>query len=179
MTGDLESTNPCDSSWLSSDCSAVQPRINLKESPGRQLPAVRELGEGAYALVMSISRARTAIRASQMAAPVTASAAIATSARRTDRPGSARPPPPAATRAGMSSNHFYGRPVATSLKAVAAPDWYTLLYPPTVTATPRITDKELTQLGWDRPAHLASTHALPPFVELVIIDEATDPRPRP
>ena len=44
-------------------------------------------------------------------------------------------------------------------------------------------DKELTQLGWDlRPpsalptrstgAPYASAHALPPFVELLIIDEA-------
>jgi AAA domain len=51
-----------------------------------------------------------------------------------------------------------------------------------VTATPRMIDKELTRLSWDfvtirTPDPLdrrtyASTHALPPFVELVIIDEA-------
>jgi hypothetical protein len=28
-------------------------------------------------------------------------------------------------------------------------DWHTLLYTPAVTATPRMIDKELTQLGWD------------------------------
>jgi len=28
-------------------------------------------------------------------------------------------------------------------------DWHTLLYTPTVSATPRTIDKELTQLGWD------------------------------
>jgi DNA transposition AAA+ family ATPase len=61
-------------------------------------------------------------------------------------------------------------------------DWHTLLYTPTVSATPRMIDKELTQLGWDfvtirtpdpsdRRSH-ANTHALPPFVELLIIDEA-------
>jgi DNA transposition AAA+ family ATPase len=61
-------------------------------------------------------------------------------------------------------------------------DWHTLLYTPTVTATPRMIDKELTQLAsafvtirtpdpFDRRTY-ASTHALPPFVELVIIDEA-------
>jgi DNA transposition AAA+ family ATPase len=61
-------------------------------------------------------------------------------------------------------------------------DWHTLLYTPAVTATPRMIDKELTQLGWDfvtirtpdphdRRSH-ASAHALPPFVELLIIDEA-------
>jgi hypothetical protein len=61
-------------------------------------------------------------------------------------------------------------------------DWNTLLYTPTVSATPRMIDKELTQLAsafaiirtpdpFDRRTH-ASTHALPPFVELLIIDEA-------
>jgi DNA transposition AAA+ family ATPase len=61
-------------------------------------------------------------------------------------------------------------------------DWHTLLYTPTVSATPRMIDKELTQLGWDfvtirtpdpydRRSH-ANTHALPAFVELLIIDEA-------
>jgi DNA transposition AAA+ family ATPase len=61
-------------------------------------------------------------------------------------------------------------------------DWHTLLYTPAVSATPRMIDKELTQLGWDfvtirtpdpldRRAY-ASAHALPLFVELVIIDEA-------
>ena len=61
-------------------------------------------------------------------------------------------------------------------------DWHTLLYTPAVAATPRMIEKELTQLGWDcvtirtpdpldRRAY-ASAHALPPFVELVIIDEA-------
>jgi DNA transposition AAA+ family ATPase len=61
-------------------------------------------------------------------------------------------------------------------------DWHTLLYTPTVSATPRMIDKELTQLGWDLTTirtpdpcdrrTYASTHALPPFVELLIIDEA-------
>ncbi|MFZ0185335.1 MAG: AAA family ATPase [Trebonia sp.] len=61
-------------------------------------------------------------------------------------------------------------------------DWHTLLYTPTVSATPRMIDKELTQLAaafatirtpdpFDRRTY-ASTHALPPFVELLIIDEA-------
>jgi DNA transposition AAA+ family ATPase len=61
-------------------------------------------------------------------------------------------------------------------------DWHTLLYTPAVSATPRMIEKELTQLGWDfvtirtpdpldRRAY-ASAHALPLFVELVIIDEA-------
>jgi DNA transposition AAA+ family ATPase len=61
-------------------------------------------------------------------------------------------------------------------------DWHTLLYTPTATATPRMIDKELTQLAsafvtirtpdpFDRRTY-ASTHALPPFVELLIIDEA-------
>ena len=60
-------------------------------------------------------------------------------------------------------------------------DWHTLLYTPTVSATPRMIDKELTQLAWnfvtiraadpfDRRTY-ANTHALPPFVELLIIDE--------
>jgi DNA transposition AAA+ family ATPase len=61
-------------------------------------------------------------------------------------------------------------------------DWHTLLYTPTVSATPRTIDKELTQPGWDLTTirtpdpfdrrTYASTHALPPFVELLIIDEA-------
>jgi len=61
-------------------------------------------------------------------------------------------------------------------------DWHTLLYTPTVSATPRMIDKELTQLGWDLTTirtpdpfdrrTYASTHALPSFVELLIIDEA-------
>ena len=61
-------------------------------------------------------------------------------------------------------------------------DWHTLLYTPTVSATPRTIDKELTQLGWDLTTirtpdpfdqrTYASTHALPSFVELLIIDEA-------
>ena len=61
-------------------------------------------------------------------------------------------------------------------------DWHTLLYTPTVSVTPRMVDKELTQLGsafavvrtpdpFD-PRARASAHALPPFVELLIIDEA-------
>lgn len=61
-------------------------------------------------------------------------------------------------------------------------DWHTLLYTPTVSATSRMIEKELTQLGWDfvtirtldpldRRTY-ASPHALPLFVELLIIDEA-------
>ncbi|HEX2743964.1 MAG TPA: ATP-binding protein [Streptosporangiaceae bacterium] len=61
-------------------------------------------------------------------------------------------------------------------------DWHTLLYTPTVSVTPRMIDKELTQLGsafavvrtpdpFD-PRARAAAHALPPFVELLIIDEA-------
>jgi DNA transposition AAA+ family ATPase len=61
-------------------------------------------------------------------------------------------------------------------------DWHTLLYTPTVSVTPRMIDKELTQLGaafavirtpdpFD-PRARAGAHALPPFVELLIIDEA-------
>jgi DNA transposition AAA+ family ATPase len=61
-------------------------------------------------------------------------------------------------------------------------DWHTLLYTPTVSATPRMIDKELSQLSgafitirtpdpFDRRTH-ANAHALPPFVELLIIDEA-------
>jgi CRISPR-associated Cas5-like protein len=55
-------------------------------------------------------------------------------------------------------------------------------YTPTVSVTPRMVDKELTQLGsafavvrtpdpFD-PRARASAHSLPPFVELLIIDEA-------
>jgi hypothetical protein len=61
-------------------------------------------------------------------------------------------------------------------------DWHTLLYTPTVSVIPRMVDKELTQLGsafavvrtpdpFDLRAR-ASAHSLPPFVELLIIDEA-------
>ncbi len=61
-------------------------------------------------------------------------------------------------------------------------DWHTLLYTPTVSVTPRMIDKELTQLGaafavvrtpdpFD-PRARAGAHALSPFVELLIIDEA-------
>jgi DNA transposition AAA+ family ATPase len=61
-------------------------------------------------------------------------------------------------------------------------DWHTLLYTPTISSTPRMIDKELTQLSgafvtirtpdpFDRRTH-ANAHALPPFVELLIIDEA-------
>jgi DNA transposition AAA+ family ATPase len=60
-------------------------------------------------------------------------------------------------------------------------EWHTLLYTPTVTATPRMIDKELTELASafviirtpDQcdPRTRASTHALPSFVELLIIDE--------
>lgn len=61
-------------------------------------------------------------------------------------------------------------------------DWHTLLYTPSVSVTPRMVDKELTQLGsafavvrtpdpFD-PRARASAHSLPPFVELLIIDEA-------
>lgn len=61
-------------------------------------------------------------------------------------------------------------------------DWHTLLYTPTVSATPRMIDKELTQMAWDfvtvrTPDPLdrrtySSPHAIPPFVELLVIDEA-------
>jgi DNA transposition AAA+ family ATPase len=61
-------------------------------------------------------------------------------------------------------------------------DWHTLLYTPTVSATPRMIDKELTQMAWDfvtiRTPDLmdwrtySSPHAIPPFVELLVIDEA-------
>jgi DNA transposition AAA+ family ATPase len=61
-------------------------------------------------------------------------------------------------------------------------DWHTLIYTPTVTATPRMIDKELTQLGSAfavvrtpdplDPRARAAPHALPPFVELLIVDEA-------
>ncbi len=61
-------------------------------------------------------------------------------------------------------------------------DWHTLLYTPTVSATPRMIDKELTTMAWDfcvirtpdpfdRRTH-ESPHAITPFVELLIIDEA-------
>jgi DNA transposition AAA+ family ATPase len=61
-------------------------------------------------------------------------------------------------------------------------DWHTLLYIPTVSVTPRMVDKELTQMGsafavvrtpdpFD-PRARAAAHALPPFVELLVIDEA-------
>ena len=56
-------------------------------------------------------------------------------------------------------------------------------------ATPRTIDKELTQLGWDLTTirtpdpfdrrTYASTHALPPFVELLIVTRPTGSRPRP
>jgi hypothetical protein len=61
-------------------------------------------------------------------------------------------------------------------------DWHTLLYTPTVSATPRMIDKELTTMAWDftvirtpdpfdRRTH-ESPHAISPFVELLIVDEA-------
>lgn len=61
-------------------------------------------------------------------------------------------------------------------------DWHTLLYTPAVSVTSRMIDKELTQVGsafavvrtpdpFDVRAR-AAAHALPPFVELLIVDEA-------
>jgi AAA domain len=61
-------------------------------------------------------------------------------------------------------------------------DWHTLLYTPTVSATPRMIDKELTTMAWefskirtpdpfDRRTY-ESPHAITPFAELLIVDEA-------
>ncbi|MEO3861552.1 AAA family ATPase [Acrocarpospora sp. B8E8] len=60
-------------------------------------------------------------------------------------------------------------------------DWHTLLYTPTVSATPRMIDKELTHMGWDFATLRApdpydrrtftDPHGLPAFVELLIVDE--------
>ncbi len=62
------------------------------------------------------------------------------------------------------------------------PDWHTLLYTPTVSATPRMIDKELTRMAWDFVTIRTpdphdrrtynSPHAISPFVELLIVDEA-------
>jgi DNA transposition AAA+ family ATPase len=62
------------------------------------------------------------------------------------------------------------------------PDWHTLLYTPTVSATPRMIDKELTKMAWafstirapdpfDRRTY-ESPHAITPFAELLIVDES-------
>ncbi|MEV4020665.1 AAA family ATPase [Nonomuraea angiospora] len=61
-------------------------------------------------------------------------------------------------------------------------DWHTLLYTPTVSATPRLIDKELTNMStffsiirapnpFDRRT-FHGLHALTPFAELLIVDEA-------
>jgi DNA transposition AAA+ family ATPase len=62
------------------------------------------------------------------------------------------------------------------------PDWHTLLYTPTVSATPRILDKELQQLserlaavranGLKDPRLRSDPHSSSAFTELLIIDEA-------
>jgi DNA transposition AAA+ family ATPase len=74
----------------------------------------------------------------------------------------------------MSARHFTeGRDRA---------DWHTLLYTPAVSATPRMIDKEVTQMAWDfvtirtpdpfdRRTY-SSPHVIPAFVELLVIDEA-------
>ncbi|MGI8448654.1 MAG: hypothetical protein ACR2MP_16050, partial [Streptosporangiaceae bacterium] len=59
-------------------------------------------------------------------------------------------------------------------------DWHTLLYTPTVSATPRMIDKELTQMAGDFVAirtpdpfdrrTYSSPHVIPSFVELLVID---------
>jgi DNA transposition AAA+ family ATPase len=61
-------------------------------------------------------------------------------------------------------------------------DWHTLLYTPTVSATPRMIDKELTKMAWDFSSvrtpdpfdrrTYESPHAITPFVEMLIVDEA-------
>jgi hypothetical protein len=88
--------------------------------------------------------------------------------KREDRPGGF--PANAPDRIARATRKMTGTEAGRSIDTVA------------VSTTPRMIDKELTQLGWnlatirtpdpfDRRTY-ASTHALPPFVELVIIDEA-------
>ena len=62
------------------------------------------------------------------------------------------------------------------------PDWHTIVYTPTVSATPRIIDKELCDLSANLSVirtpdpfdarSLADPHASSAFVELLIVDEA-------
>lgn len=61
------------------------------------------------------------------------------------------------------------------------PDWNTVLFTPTVHATPRVIDKELADLsarltlarmtGVSDPAALADRHGSPQYLELLIVDE--------
>jgi len=62
------------------------------------------------------------------------------------------------------------------------PDWHTLVYTPTVHATPRVISKDLQELGCNLaairthdpcdPRTYGDPYGSPPFVELLIIDEA-------
>jgi DNA transposition AAA+ family ATPase len=65
----------------------------------------------------------------------------------------------------------------------ARDDWHTIIYTPPVSASPRMIDKELRDLGtrlamirtpdpFDRRNRTDDAHSSPPFVELLIVDEA-------
>lgn len=82
--------------------------------------------------------------------------------------------PELAPRLRRSARHY--------TEGVDRDDWHTLLYTPTISATPRMLDKELGNLARNLTVirtldpydwrTFTEPHALPAFVELLIVDEA-------
>ncbi|MGC5010135.1 AAA family ATPase [Streptosporangium sp. DT93] len=98
--------------------------------------------------------------------------------------------PPGVGKALSARRYAHWREVEPFLRGSRARDgegqdrhgWHTLLYTPPVSATPRLIDKELTSMSttfgtlrapdpYDRRT-FTSPHALTPFAELLIVDEA-------
>jgi DNA transposition AAA+ family ATPase len=79
-------------------------------------------------------------------------------------------------------SHRIARWMANMTKGRNRPDWHTILYTPTVSATPRIIDKELRELsgrlaairsdGLKDTRQRSDPHGSSPFTELLIVDEA-------
>jgi hypothetical protein len=105
-----------------------------------------------------------------------------TSACATAHPGSARPCPPATTPHWDQFEPILTAPWSRLMPGSAEPDWTTLVYTPTLMASPRVVDRDLTDLNermaWvmsgdpEDPKFHDRPHTASLYTELLLVDEA-------